>query len=243
MKLRGKVALVTGGAVRLGRALTLALAGAGCHVFIHYGRSEEAARQTQAAALASGVDATVYAADLADVVATQSVMPAAVAHFGQVDVLINNAAIFLPGNLAETSLATWASQFAVNLRAPFLLSQAFAAQLGPGRSGKIINVGDARVFRPAGEHLAYRLTKAALLTLTQSLAQELAPQISVNAVALGAILPPPDRDSAYLEELAHSHIPLRQPGNPDDVVANVLHLLQQDFLTGVILSVDGGQFL
>jgi NAD(P)-dependent dehydrogenase (short-subunit alcohol dehydrogenase family) len=243
MKLKGKVALVTGGAVRLGRALTLALAGAGCHVFIHYGRSEEAARQTQAAALAAGVDAAVYAADLADVVATQSIMPAAVAHFGQVDILVNNAAIFLPGNLAETSQVTWESQFAVNLRAPFLLSQAFAAQLAPDSSGKIINVGDARVFRPAGEHLAYRLTKAALLTMTQSLAQELAPRISVNAVALGAILPPPDKDPAYLEELAHSYIPLRQPGNPDHVVANVLHLLQQDFLTGVILPVDGGQFL
>jgi NAD(P)-dependent dehydrogenase (short-subunit alcohol dehydrogenase family) len=243
MNLNGKVAVVSGGAVRLGRALTLALAASGCHVFIHYGRSEEAARRTQADAIRHGVDAAVYAADLTEVAETQGIIGAAVAHFGRVDILINNAAIFLPGGLSETSVATWESQFAVNLRAPFLLSQGFAAQLAPGGRGKIINVGDARIFRPAAEHLAYRLTKAALLTLTQSLAQALAPRITVNAVALGAILPPADKDPAYLEELAHSQIPLRRPGKPDHAAASVLHLLQQDFLTGVILPVDGGQFL
>jgi NAD(P)-dependent dehydrogenase (short-subunit alcohol dehydrogenase family) len=243
MNLDGKVAVVTGGAVRLGRALTLALAASGCHVFIHYGHSEEAARQTQAAALARGVEAVVYSADLNDVAATQSVIVTAMAHFGQVDILINNAAIFLPGNLAATSLAVWESQFAVNLRAPFLLSQGFAAQLAPDGAGKIINLADARVFRPAADQLAYRLTKAALVTLTQCLAQELAPRITVNAVAPGAILPPPEKDPAYLEELAHSQIPLRRAGNPNDVVASALYLLQQDFLTGIIIPVDGGQFL
>jgi NAD(P)-dependent dehydrogenase (short-subunit alcohol dehydrogenase family) len=243
MNLQGKVAVVSGGAVRLGRAITLALAASGCHVLIHYGRSEEAARQTRAEAMSSGVDAAVFGADLADAAATQAVIPAALAHFGRVDILVNNAAIFLSGGIGDTDLATWESQFAVNLRAPFLLCQAFAAQLPPDRQGKIVNVGDARVFRPAAEHLAYRLTKAALLTLTQSLAQELAPRITVNAVALGAILPPPDKDTSYLEQLAHSQVPLRRPGHPDQVVANVLHLLQQEFLTGVILPIDGGQFL
>jgi glucose 1-dehydrogenase len=243
MKLRDKVAVVSGGAVRLGRAITLALAASGCHVFIHYGRSEEAARQTQAEAMSSGVEAAVFGADLADAAATQAVIPAALAHFGRVDILVNNAAIFLPGGIVDTDLATWESQFAVNLRAPFLLCQAFAAQLPPDRQGKIVNVGDARVFRPAAEHLAYRLTKAALLTLTQSLAQDLAPRITVNAVALGAILPPPDKDTTYLEQLAQSLVPLRRPGHPDQVAVNVLHLLQQEFLTGVILPIDGGQFL
>jgi glucose 1-dehydrogenase len=132
---------------------------------------------------------------------------------------------------------------AVNLRAPFFLSQAFAAQLPPDLEGQIVNITDARVLRAGFDHLAYRLTKSALVSLTQALALELAPRIRVNAVALGAILPPPGEDERYLQELARKDVPLQQPGNAEMVAANVLHLLRQPFLTGVILPIDGGQFL
>lgn len=243
VELAGKVALVTGGAIRVGRAISLALASAGCHLFIHYGRSAGPAEETAAAAAAYGVTTHIFSADLRDPEETDGIMAAAVAAFGHVDILINNAAIFEAGGLAETTADQWERQMAINLRAPFFLSQAFARQLPPGARGQIVNITDARVLRPGADHLAYRLTKAALVDLTQALALELAPRIRVNAVALGAILPPPGEDESYLQALAEKRVPLRRAGNAEMVAANVLHLLQQPFLTGVILPIDGGQFL
>lgn len=243
VELAGKVALVTGGAVRIGRALSLALAGAGCHLFIHYGRSTGPAEETAAAAEALGVTAHTYSADLREPEQTDGIMPAAVAAFGHVDILINNAAIFEPGGLAEATLGQWEQQMGINLRAPFFLSQAFARQLPAGAEGQIVNIADARVLHPGADHLVYRLTKSALVSLTQALALELAPRIRVNAVALGAILPPPGEDEAYLQALAQRRVPLRRAGNPEMVAVNVLHLLRQPFLTGVILPIDGGEFL
>jgi NAD(P)-dependent dehydrogenase (short-subunit alcohol dehydrogenase family) len=244
MELKGKIALITGGAIRVGRALTLALAEAGCHLFIHYGRSATPAQQTQADALDFGVEAHIYSADLADAAATQSIIPAAIDRFGRVDILINSAAIFPKEDTFTTSdLALWDKLFAVNLRAPFLLSQAFAAQVPPNRRGKIINILDARLRQPAPDHFVYRLTKGGLWNMTEMLAHELAPRITVNAVALGAILPPPGADVSYLENLAQTQVPLKRAGSPEIVAENVLHLLRQDFLTGVTIPIDGGQFL
>ncbi len=244
MELKGKVALVTGGAIRVGRALALALAEAGCHLFIHYGRSALPARETQADAGQFGVEAHIYSADLADAAETQRIVPAAIDRYGRVDILVNNAAIFPEEDTFRASdLGAWDRLFAINLRAPFLLSQAFAAQIPAGEQGKIINVLDARLRQPVPDHFVYRLTKAGLWTMTEMLAHELAPHISVNAVALGAILPPPGANSGYLEDLAQAQIPLKRAGSPQIVAQNVLHLLRQDFLTGVIIPIDGGQFL
>ncbi len=243
MDLKEKVAVVTGGAVRVGRALTLALAEAGCHTLIHYGRSEGPARETQAEAEAFGARSVIHSADLADPVATGEVIPAAVRELGNVDILINSAAIFLEGDLDGTTLEMWESQLAINLRAPFLLSQAFARQVPAAGQGKIVNILDARIFRPAADHFAYRLTKSALLAMTETLAQDLAPRINVNAVALGAILPPPGEDESFLRNLAESAVPLKRHGSAAIVAENVLHLLRQDFLTGVTVRIDGGQFL
>jgi glucose 1-dehydrogenase len=243
MNLQGKVAVVTGGAVRIGRAITLGLAAAGCHLFIHYGSSEEMARQTQGEAAALGVRAAIHQANLAEVAAVQGIIPAAVRAFGRVDILVNSAAIFLDGGLTATTVEMWEEQMAINLRAPFLLSQAFAAQVAADGRGAIVNVTDARVFRPAADHFAYRLTKAALVTMTETLAHDLAPRITVNAVALGAILAPPGKDEAYLQEIAEKRVPLRRPGSPEMVAENVIHLLQQAFVTGEVIRLDGGEFL
>lgn len=221
----------------------MALAEAGCHTLIHYGRSEGPARETQAEAEAFGTRSVVHSADLADGVAAAGVIPAAVRELGGVDILINSAAIFLEGDFEGTTVEMWESQFAINLRAPFLLSQAFARQVLAEGQGKIVNILDARIFRPASDHFAYRLTKAALLAMTEALAQELAPRINVNAVALGAILPPPGKDESYLRDLAESAVPLKTHGSANIVAENVVHLLRQDFLTGVTVRIDGGQFL
>lgn len=242
-ELSGKVAVVTGGAVRVGRALSLALADAGCDLFIHYGRSATEAAETKAEAEARGITAHTYSADLSDAEATVAVIEAAREAFGRVDILINSAALFLEGGLAETTLDMWEIQFAVNLRAPFLLSQAFSRQLVTGQEGQIVNIGDARIFRPDTDHFAYRLTKSALITMTEMLALELAPHVRVNAVALGAILPPPGEEASYLRKLAEEAVPLRRAGGAQIVAENVLHLLRQDFLTGVTIKIDGGQFL
>ncbi len=244
MELNGKVAVVTGGGVRIGRAITLALARAGCHVFIHYGHSVGPAQQTQADAKALGVDALIHAADLSDEKATQAIIPLAREQLHKIDILINNVAIFPEtDSFRSTDQALWDRLFAVNLRVPFLLSRAFAAQVAANGEGKIINITDSRVRRPGTDHFVYRLTKGGLWQMTEMLALELAPRISVNAVALGAILPPPGKDSGYLEKIAKERVPLKRHGSAEDVGEGVLYLLRQDFLTGTVLSMDGGEFL
>ncbi len=244
MELKGKIAVVTGGATRIGRAITLGLARAGCHVFIHYGHSIGPAQQTQVDAKALGVDACLHAADLSEEKATQAIIPAAQKQFHKLDILINNAAIFPETDtFTETDMALWERMLAVNLRAPFLLSRAFAAQVPEDGQGKIINITDSRVRRPGTDHFVYRLTKGGLWQMTEMLALELAPRISVNAVAPGAILPPPGKDSGYLEKIARERVPLKRSGSAEDVGESVLYLLGQDFLTGTILPVDGGEFL
>lgn len=243
MELEGKVAVVTGGAVRVGRALVLALARAGCDVFVHYGRSAGPAEETRDAARALGVSAAIGSADLADPEAAAGVVGRARAALGPVSVLVNSAAIFLEGDLAATDLDAWDRQMAINLRAPFLLTRAFAAELPEGGEGAVVNVLDARIFRPAADHFAYRITKAGLHAMTEGLAHDLAPRIRVNAVALGAILPPPGEDDAHLERLAAERVPLGRPGGPEMVADNAIHLLGQDFLTGVTIRLDGGEFL
>jgi NAD(P)-dependent dehydrogenase (short-subunit alcohol dehydrogenase family) len=243
MELHGKVAVISGGATRLGRAITLALARAGCHVFIHYRRSVGVARETQADAAALGVEAEIYAADLAEFEATEGVIPAARKRFQNIDILINNAAVFRESDsFMSTDEALWEELFSVNLRAPLLLSRAFAAQIPDHRQGKIIHVTDSRVRHAGSDHFAYRLTKGGLWQMTEMMALELAPRITVNGVALGAILPPPGKEIADLQRIAKSRVPLKRHGSAEIVAENILHLLRQDFLTGVVLPIDGGEF-
>lgn len=246
MDLESKAALVTGGAVRVGRALVLALADAGCDVFIHYGRSAGPAEEVRDRARRAGVQAEIGSFDLAAPEAPAAAVAAARQALGRLDVLLNSAAIFPDeDSLESTGAELFDRLVAVNLRAPYLASRAFAAGLagdGDGR-GALINILDARVRRPGTDHFVYRLTKRALWTMTENLALELAPRVRVNGVALGAILPPPGRGEEHLQRIADERVPLERPGSPGIVAANVLHLLRQDFLTGVVLPVDGGEFL
>ncbi|MCA9949252.1 MAG: SDR family NAD(P)-dependent oxidoreductase [Anaerolineales bacterium] len=244
MNLAGKTALITGGAIRVGRAITLALAEAGCDVFIHYGRSAQPAQQTKQDAIEKGVRAVTCHANLADAEAVATIIPTAVSHFGHIDILVNNAAIFPEEDTFENSDADlWKKLFAINLRAPFFLSQAFTQQLPKDKSGKIINILDARLRNHQPDHFVYRLTKGGLWQMTTTMAHAVAPRITVNGVALGAILPPPGADLSYLEKIAHERVPLQRYGSAEIVATNVLHLLRQDFLTGVIIPLDGGEFL
>ena len=243
MNLSGKTAIVTGGAVRLGRAIALSLAEAGMRVCLHYSSSHQDAEETADQIRALGVDVTLVQADFRkSTSAAKQVMDAAVDAFGSVDVLINNAAIFEAGSLETTTEDQWDRHIDINLKTPFFLAQAFARQLESGQRAHIINIADWRATRPGTDHLAYTLTKSGLVTLTKSLAQSLAPHVQVNAIAPGAILPPPGAEADHLERLA-SAIPLKRTGSPDDITGALLYLLQSDFITGEVLHVTGGEQL
>jgi glucose 1-dehydrogenase len=242
MKPLGYKALVTGGAVRLGRAIALALGGAGCDVAIHHFHSASAAAEVAAEIEGCGRRAVTIAADLSDAAACARLVQEARRRLGGLDVLVNSAALFLAGDLATTSLEDWERQHALNLRAPFLLAQAFAAALPAEQSGKIVNVTDARAHRPGRGHLAYRLTKQALGHLTALLAIELAPRITVNAVAPGAMLAA-GGDEAALARRAATAVPPRRTGGAAPIAEAVLYLLREDFATGVVLPIDGGEYL
>jgi pteridine reductase len=242
MELAGSRALVTGGAVRLGRAMAVGLAKAGCDVAVHCFRSADSGEQVVAEIRELGRRGLAIQGDLRDPAACEQVMAAAVAGLGGVELLINSAAVFRPGGLATTTLEDWDDQLALDLRAPFLLSRAFVAALGESQ-GRIVNVVDARLRRPSPGHLAYRVAKAGLAHLTELLAVELAPRVTVNGIAPGAMLPPPGDDAAALRERVARTVPLGVPGGVRPVVDALLYLLRADFVTGVILPVDGGEYL
>jgi pteridine reductase len=242
MEIDGKVAIVTGGAVRLGKALALALAEHGARLVIHYGSSAGPAQATVRQIQAMGSDALTVQADLSQPGQTGSIVEHAAAHFGQVDILVNSAAVFEPGNWDDTTEANWDRHFAINLKSPFFLSQAFAVRVGRERAGHIVNIADWRGVRPGTGHVAYTLTKAALIAMTKSLAQALAPNIQVNAIAPGLILPPPGQDQAYLERWAHK-IPAQRVGSPEEIARALIFLLRSDFVTGELIFVTGGQHL
>ncbi|MCB2202528.1 SDR family oxidoreductase [bacterium] len=243
MELKGKTALVTGGGIRLGKAYALALAEAGVNLVIHYNSSEEPATETADLAREMGVKAYTVGADFNDLDAVENLFPHALQHVDSIDILINNAAIYLRGSGIETDRENWESQFRINLQTPFLLIQAFARQHQKGHPGRILNIADAQIIEHKPDHFAYRLTKLALVEMTRMFAVELAPEITVNALALGIMLPLADRDDVDLEAYAEEHVLLKRAGSPQIAVENALHLLRSDFTTGAFLRVDGGQYL
>jgi glucose 1-dehydrogenase len=243
MELKGKTALVTGGGVRLGRAFALALAEEGVNLIIHYNSSEEPAEATAQEARKYGVDAVIAEADFNNLSAVQELFPETLRHFPSIDILINNAAVYLRGYGLETDRETWEKEFRINLQAPFILIQDFARQLPKEKRGRVLNIADAQVIQHRPDHFAYRLTKAALVEMTRLFAHELAPRITVNALAPGIMLPLAGKSKADLQSYTEKHVPLRRSGSPEIAAENALHLIKSDFTTGAFLRVDGGQYL
>lgn len=240
--LEGKVALVTGGAIRIGRALVLALASRGAAVAVHYGSSGEAAAETVAAIRDLGVEAEAFRSDLGDISASVGIIPVVAKRFGRLDILVNSAAVYQVAGIHDTTESLWDGHFAVNLKAPFFLAQAFARLVGEKQKGHIVNIADWRGVRPDPRSIAYSLTKAGIVAMTKGLAQELAPNVRVNAIAPGAILPPPGRDEAYLEETAKRSL-LQTCGSTEDLAQALLYLIDAKYVTGQVLFVDGGEHL
>jgi NAD(P)-dependent dehydrogenase (short-subunit alcohol dehydrogenase family) len=239
-KLAGKTVLITGAARRIGREFALGVARAGGNVIIHHGHSSSEAKILQAEIEGLGARAYLLQADLADPQQAAELLPRA-ADFGRVYGLVNNAAIFEPLTLATTDLPAWERHMAINLTAPFLLCQAFARQVPQGEEGRIINILDWRALRPAADHLPYTISKAALAALTQSLAVALAPGITVNGLALGAILPPSDGEATAN---LLSSVPAGRWARLDELSqALVILLTGPAYVTGEIIHLDGGRHL
>jgi pteridine reductase len=235
--LTGRTALVTGAARRLGRGIALALAREGVNVIVHHRGPSARAGEVLQELTACGVRSWSIEAELADPARLESVIPRALECAGALDILVNNASIFLPGTLSEITLESLEQQIRANTWAPFALTREFARRVG---KGKVVNLLDSRISGYDWNHVAYILSKHLLSILTRMTAVEYAPDLAVNAVAPGLILPPPGKDENYLEELA-AGVPLKRPGSIADVTSAVIYLLKSDYLTGQTINVDGGR--
>ncbi|MFO7653617.1 MAG: SDR family oxidoreductase [Candidatus Krumholzibacteriia bacterium] len=238
-----RVALVTGGARRVGRRLVLDLARAGAAVALHYNTSSEEAERTAAEAREQGARQVVLVrGDLSHAATAEQVIAESAAALGPVDVLVNNASIFEPGDVLATGADAWDRHHAVNLRAPFLLARAMARALPEDRAGAIVNLNDWRALRPGADHFAYTVSKVGLGGLTRALAVSLAPRVRVNELALGAVLAPEGASEDYVHTLRRE-IPLRRFGALESVGEALLYLLRARDVTGQTLLVDGGRHL
>lgn len=235
--------LITGAARRIGAVIARSLHEAGMNVVVHYHSSS-----VEAGALCGAMNdirpdsAAAIGADLADASTCASVVEFACTRFGRLDALVNNASAFFPTPVAETTSAQWEELMATNLKAPFFLSRCAADALRRER-GCIINLTDIHAMRPLKGYSVYSTAKAGLIMLTKALAKELGPEIRVNAVAPGAVLWPDDM-SEELKDRIVSHTMLKRAGNPEDVAGAVRYLiLNAGYVTGQVLTVDGGRTL
>lgn len=234
-------ALVSGGARRIGRAISLCLADAGYSVAIHCNRSEEEAQSLKQEIERRGRRCAVLLGDLADPGAAEPLVRDANKALGPLTLLVNNASVFEEDNIASLSRERWDRQMAINLAAPIFLAQAFAAQAPAGRSS-IVNVLDQRVFKPTPLFFSYAVSKAALHDATHMLAQALAPGIRVNGVAPGPTLPS-HRQSAEDFASQSARLPLGHSVSAEDVAKAILYLASADGVTGTVIPVDGGQHI
>lgn len=235
-------ALVTGAPRRIGRAICLALAGAGFDVAVHHRGPEPDpdADSLCEAIRAIGRRAVVLDADLRDVVATHALIGRASAALGPVTVLVNNASVFADDRLETVTGESWSEHLDTNLRAPVLLAQAFAAQAPDGSA--IVNILDQKVLKPDPRFFSYSLSRSALWSATRTMAQALAPRVRVNGVGPGPTLPSIHQSPGdFAAEVAGTL--LRRAGDPEAVAAAVLWLVDADLVTGQMIAVDGGQHL
>jgi len=236
--LEDKTVLITGAARRIGRILALACANAGSNVVIHHAHSDADAETLLSEISGLNRQAWIFKADLSDSKQAQNLIPL-INKSTPIHYLINNAAIFESHTFDSTSLDAWNNHIAINLTAPFILSQAFAQQADDG--ARVVNILDWRAMRPGADHFPYTISKSALAAMTKSMAASLAPRIMVNGLALGAILPPSDGE---VNEKITENIPMKRWAMPDEVEQALLFLLTcPEYITGEIIHLDGGRHL
>ena len=238
-ELGGRVALVTGAGRRVGRALAVALGARRMHVIVHYHASSEGAEETARLVTRAGGSAEVMRADLGIVTEAERLINDAVTVRGGLDLLVNSAAMMLRTPFGETTAADWDAMFALNVRATYFLSQRAAPSLRAAR-GNIINIADLAAFETWPAYVPHGITKAAVVQMTRALARVLAPEVRVNAIAPGVVLLPEGWSEADAEHLRGT-TPLRRLGSPEDVARAMLYLLDAEYVTGEVITVDGGR--
>ncbi|MCS7178799.1 MAG: SDR family oxidoreductase [Anaerolineae bacterium] len=240
MDLSGKVALVTGGAVRVGRAIALGLAGAGVHLALHYHRSASAAQEVVVEARRMGIEAVALPADLAYMEQAQALARAAERHFGRVDIIIHSASPFIRASLLETTPDLWRQVMGVLVDGFFIIARELTPGMVRRGEGSLVVILDRGTVDPWPDFLAHSVGKSALWALARNLAVELAPHVRVNGIVPGPVLPPPDYSEEEQARVAQGTL-LERWGCPQDVVDALLYLLRADYITGEVLFVDGGE--
>lgn len=242
MDLHGKVALVTGGAVRVGKAIALALADAGADIAFSYNSSAEAAAETAAEIQAKGRRVLAYRADQSQAEQVSALVNATVTALGRLDVLVNSASLWQRTPWGELDEAMWDRLLDTNLKGPLLCARAAAPHLAAYGEGAIVNIVDLSAWVPFPNYMPHSAAKAGLLNLTHALAMELAPAVRVNAIAPGPVLPPPEYTQTQIEATARRTL-LGRWGTAGDVAQAVTFLAQAPYITGAVLPVDGGEHL
>ena len=234
-----KAALVTGGGKRLGRAICLALAKRGYDIAVHYNSSRSEAGDTAEAVNSLGVNSELFKSDLSDTSYSRNLIKSVTEVFPRLSLLVNSASVFENIEFKHVTEKQFERDFDVNFKTPFFLSRYFCE----GSSAEhIINLLDTRVSQIETEHFVYNLTKKTLRDFTLMAAKALGPKIRVNGICPGPILPPPGKDISYLEEISRD-TPLKAPGDPEYIITALNYLLDNPYVTGECLYVDGGQHL
>jgi pteridine reductase len=242
MDLKNKVALVTGAGRRIGRAIAIELANHGATIAVHYRSSQSEADGVVAEITTSGRKAQSFRANLMHVAEIEQMVVDILDSFGRIDILINSASVFAPTPLAEVTEHDWDANLDTNLKAPFFLSKFAGVAMRKQGAGKIINLGDWAGIRPYKDYLPYSVSKSGLIGLTKALAKELAPEVQVNCIALGMVIPPENYTKAEVDRLV-SRTLTKKIGTPEDVARAVLFFCETDFATGAVLKLEGGRLL
>ncbi len=243
MVIEGKVALVTGAAKRVGRAIALTLARRGADIAVHYRSSRRPAEETVAEIGGLGRKAVALGADLKKSAEVDALIDGALRSLGRLDILVNSASAYYRTPFGALTEEQWDDLIDANLKGPFLCARRCAQAMLRQGAGKIINIADWAGMRPYKDYLPYCVSKGGLITMTKALALELAPAVQVNAIAPGPVLLPEGTTAEERREIERQ-TPLRRIGSPEDVAAAVVFLVEgSDFITGAILPVDGGRML
>jgi len=241
MTLQEKVALVTGSAKRIGRAVANALADRGVHQAVHYRTSKTEAEDAVKLFRVLGVEAESFQADLSQVKEVEALASEVLKRFGRLDILVNNASVFFPSPLGEVTDLQWDTLINTNLKGPFFLAQKVGLAMKAAVGGTIINIGDWAAERPYAGYLPYCISKAGVVAMTKGLAKALAPEVRVNCINPGPVMLPEDLSEAEKEEIMRK-TPLQRTGSPADIANAVVFLCEgTDFMTGAVITVDGGR--
>ncbi|MCH7645611.1 MAG: SDR family oxidoreductase [Nitrospinae bacterium] len=241
MTLQEKVALVTGSAKRIGRAVANALADRGVHQAVHYRTSKTEAEDAVEMFRVLGVEAESFQADLSQVKEVEALASEVLKRFGRLDILVNNASVFFPSPLGEVTDLQWDTLINTNLKGPFFLAQKVGLAMKAAVGGTIINIGDWAAERPYTGYLPYCISKAGVVAMTKGLAKALAPEVRVNCINPGPVMLPEDLSEAEKEEVMRK-TPLQRTGSPADIANAVVFLCEgTDFMTGAVITVDGGR--